>query len=207
MASPISSTPRIKRAGLRGFTLVEVLISSALASVIFLGVLTTFLMMGRNGVNLQSYTELEAQARKALELFSREVRLAYAVTAYSSTSVSLSIPDTSASRTTLLYSVTYTFDTTNNRFTRTGPPADNPAGTSATTTLISNVRQLSGTNPFNYYRYVTGGGYATGYTTNTAANATEIKQIEINFVAQRSNTTVVTATDKVMSARFIVRNK
>jgi hypothetical protein len=184
-----------------------VLIATSLASILLAGVLTTFLMMGRNGVNLQNYTELEAQARKALELFSREVRLAYAVTAYSSTTVTLSIPDTSSNRTTLLYSVTYTFDTGTNKFTRTGPPADNPAGASSTTTLISNVRQISGTNPFNYYRYVTSGGYQTGYTTNTAANTTEIKQIEINFVAQRASTTVVTATDKVMSARFIVRNK
>src|SRR5207302_4378509 len=112
-----------------------------------------------------------------------------------------------SSRTGAGYSVTYTFDTTNHTFTRNGPPADNPAGTVATTTLISNAQQISGTNPLNFYRFVTGGGYQTGYTTNTASNATEIKQIEINFVAQRQNNTLVSATDKVLSARFIVRNK
>src|SRR3954467_9893705 len=116
MDSPISSTPRIDRR--RGFTLVEVLISASLASILMAGVMSTFLMMGRSGMNLQNYTELEAQARKALELFSREVRLAYAVSAYSTTSVTLSIPDTSATRTGAGYSVTYTFDTTSHRFTR-----------------------------------------------------------------------------------------
>src|SRR4051794_20797954 len=118
MDSPISSTPRIDRR--RGFTLVEVLISASLASILMAGVMSTFLMMGRSGMNLQNYTELEAQARKALELFSREVRLAYQVTAYSTTSVTMSIPDTSATRNTLGYSVTYSFDTTNHKFTRTG---------------------------------------------------------------------------------------
>jgi Tfp pilus assembly protein PilW len=187
-----------------------VLISAGISSVILAGVLSTFVMMGRTGANAQNYTELEAEARKALELFSREVRLAYAVTAYSTTSVTLSISDNTSSRTgtgTGAYSVTYTFDTGSNSFTRTGPPASNPAGASSTTTLISNVLQITGVNPFNYYRFVTSGGYQTGFTTNTAANTTEIKQIELNFVAQRKNNTVAAATDKVLSARYILRNK
>lgn len=183
------------------------MISATLTTVLLAGVLTTFLMMVRSGANMQNYSELEAQARKALELFSREVRLAYAVTSYSTTSVTLSIPDTSSTRNALSYSVTYTFDTAGNRFTRTGPPVDNPAATSVTTVLITNAQQISGVNPFNYYRFVTGGGYQNGFTSNSAANSTEIKQIELNFLAKRQNTTVVSATDKVLSARYILRNK
>jgi Tfp pilus assembly protein PilW len=183
------------------------MISAALASILLAGVLSTFVMMGRTGANMQNYTELEAQARKALELFSREVRLAYAVTAYSSTSVTLSIPDTSSARNAFAYSVTYTFDSANKKFTRTGPPIDNPAGTSASTDLITNVQPITGVNPLNYYRFVTGGGYQNGFTSNTAANSTEIKQVELNFVAQRQSTTVAAATDKVLSARYILRNK
>lgn len=183
------------------------MISAGLASIILTGVMSTFLMLGRTGANMQNYSDLEAQTRKALEMFSRETRMAYAVSSYSSTSVTLSIPDTSSSRTALGYQVTYTFDSGQNRFTRTGPPLDNPAGTSSTTTLVTNVQQITGRSPFNYYRFVTGGGYTNGFTSNTAANATEIKQIELNFAAQRQNQTVATATDKVLSARFILRNK
>ena len=82
-----------------------------------------------------------------------------------------------------------------------------PSGANVTTVLMSGVQQISGINPFNYYRYVTTGGYVDGFRNNTAANQAEIKQIEINFVAKRTNTTVATATNKVLSARFILRNK
>jgi prepilin-type N-terminal cleavage/methylation domain-containing protein len=208
MASPTSSTRRINGAGLRGFTLTELMISAVLSTIILAAVLSTFLMILRTGANASNYSELETEARQALEMFSREVRLANSVgSGYSSTSVTLGIPDTSSSRTAVAYSVTYAFDTTNKQFTRTGPPIDNPSGTSTTTVLVNNVQQIPGVNPFNYYRYVTTGGYVNGFQSNTAASAVEIKQIEINFVAQRTNTTVNTATNKVLSARFILRNK
>jgi hypothetical protein len=184
------------------------MISAALATIILAAVLSTFLMLGRTGANIQNYTELEDEARKTLETFSREARLAVSVAAgYSSTSVTLSIPDTSSNRTSIAYTVTYAFDTANKKFTRTGPPVDQPTGTVTTQTMINNVQQISGVNPFNYYRFVTGGGYQNGFTSNTAGNVTEIKQIEINFVALRSSVTVASATNKVLSARFILRNK
>ncbi|MFA6287634.1 MAG: prepilin-type N-terminal cleavage/methylation domain-containing protein [Opitutaceae bacterium] len=204
-ASRISSTPRTEKAR-RAFTLVELMVSMALASFLMLGVLSSFLMMGRSGANAQNYTQLEAKARKALEYFSRESRLAYAVSSYGASSVTLRIPDTSSSRTALAYSVTYTFDGTAGTFSRTGPPIDTPSGTSATTVLLTGVEQITGSNPFNYYRYVTT-GYASGFTSNTASNVTEIKQIEINFILKRTSTTVASATNKVLSARFILRNK
>ncbi|HTJ79574.1 MAG TPA: prepilin-type N-terminal cleavage/methylation domain-containing protein [Rariglobus sp.] len=205
-AYPISSTPRTERSRQRAFTLVELMVSTTLASFLMLGVLSSFLMMGRSGANAQNYTQLESKARRALEYFSREARLAYAITSYSSTSVTLSIPDTSSSRTAFAYSVTYTFDSTAGTFSRTGPPIDSPAGTSATTVLLTGVTQNGSTNPFNYYRYVTT-GYASGFTSNTASNTTEIKQIEINFILKSTSTTVTSATNKVLSARFILRNK
>lgn len=184
------------------------MISAGISGFLLLAVLTAFLMIGRSGWNVRNYTELEAQSRRALEMFSREAREAYAVASgYSATSVTLSIPDTSSSRTTLAYNVTYTFNTSTGNFTRTGPPVDNPSGTSSTTTLISGVQQISGVNPFNYYRFVTGGGYSDGFGTNTAANVTEIKQIEINFLLRTQSTTVAAATNRVLSARFILRNK
>lgn len=182
------------------------MVSTTLASFLMLGVLTSFLMMGRSGASVQNYTELEATARKALEYFSRESHLAYGITSYGSTSVTLQIPDTSSSRTTIAYTATYSFDSSAGTFSRTGPPIDAPTGTSTTTVLLSGVTQNGTTNPFNYYRYITT-GYASGFTSNTASNVTEIKQIEINFIASRANTTVVTASNRVLSARFILRNK
>ena len=207
-AYPISSTRRIERFDSRGFTLTELMISGVLSTVVLAAVLSTFLLILRTGANASNYSELQVQARKALELFSREVRLANSVgSGYSTTSVTLGIPDGSANRVHVAYAVTYTFDPVNHEFTRNGPPPDNPTGASSTTVLVDGVQEIPGINPFNYYRYVTNGGYVDGFATNTAANALEIKQIEINFIAQRKDVTVTAATNKVLSARFLLRNK
>ncbi len=184
------------------------MIAAVLSVIILAAVLSTFLMILRTGANASNYVELEAQARKALEIFSQEVRMANSVgSGYSSTSVTLGIPDASSNPNTVAYSVTYTFDTTKDEFIRTGPPLDDPTGPVSSTVLVDGVQPIPGVNPFNYYRYVTTGGYVDGFTDNTAASATEIKQIEINFLATRTNVTVNTATNKVLSARFILRNK
>lgn len=207
MASPISSTRRIERSrACRGFTLTEILIAFGLASILMTGVMTTFVMMGRTGYLAQNYTELEVEARKALELFSREARMANGVSAYSTTSVTFTIPDTTWDRTATAYSVTYYFDLNEKKFIRRGPPVTDPTGASATTTLVTNVLQIGTTDYIRYFRYVTT-GYSDGYQANLATTGTEIKQIELNFIAQRTRATLATATDKVLSARFILRNK
>jgi Tfp pilus assembly protein PilW len=218
MASPISFIQRTDRCSRCAFTLAEVMIGASISSFLLVGILSTFLLMGRTSANIVNYTDIEAKARTSLEIFSREVHNAHAVTAYSATSVSLSIPDTTSSDPhgtgTGAYNVTYTFDTANKLLTRTGPPLSNPAGTVATTTMVQGVQLVPGTSSFlNYYRYIRqtsyplGQGYIDGFTTNTAANITEIKQIEVSFLLEKKDVTVVAATNKVLSARFILRNK
>jgi prepilin-type N-terminal cleavage/methylation domain-containing protein len=215
-ASQISFSRRTNRRPERGFTLVEVMVGATLSSFLLVGVLSTVLLMGRSSANIVHYSDIEAKARKSLEYFSREARLAYDVPSFSATSVTLSIPDsTSAPKGTGTgaYAVTYTFDTANGLLTRTGPPIDNPTGTSATETILDGVQQLSGTPFFNYYRYVKptaypmGQGYIDGFSNNTATNAREIKQVEVSFLLRKESVTVAAATNKVLSARFILRNK
>lgn len=217
--SQISFIPRTERRSRRGFTLVELLIGTTLSGFTMVGVLSTFLLMGRMGANIQNYTEIEAKARASLEQFSREVHMAYAVTSYSGIGVTLSMPDTTSNRVpvsgTPYYTVRYEFDTGTSSLVRTGPPINDPTGTSSATTLITGVQQLPGSSSFlKYYRYVNptaytnvGEGYFTGFTTNTATSTAEIKQIEVSFLLQRQSQTVATASNKVLSARFILRNK
>jgi prepilin-type N-terminal cleavage/methylation domain-containing protein len=209
MASRISSTRRTERRAQRGFTLSEIIIGMTISSFLMLGVLTTFLLMGRTSANIQNYSELEASARKALEFFGREVHNACDVPSWTGTSVTLTIPDTTDAPKgtgTGSYTVTYAFDTTNKKLTRT-------VG-STTETLLTGVNLVTGSTAFlNYYRYVSqtsyplGQGYFDGFTTNTATNVRELKQIEVSFVLQRTSQTVTAATNKVLSARFILRNK
>jgi len=215
-AFQISSTRRTNRRTKRGFTLVEVMVGATLSSFLLVGILSTVLLMGRSSANIVNYSDIEGKARQSLEHFSRETRLAYAVPSYSATSVTLSIPDTTSAPRgtgTGAYTVTYTFDAGNGLLTRTGPPIDNPTGTSVTSTLLSGVQQIPGTPLFAYYRYVKptsypmGQGYIDGFTTNTATSSREIKQIEVSFLLRKKSATVAAATNKVLSARFILRNK
>jgi hypothetical protein len=194
MAFQISSIRRINRDPVRAFTLVEVMVGAALSALILAGVLSTFLMMGRMGANVVNYTEIEGQARYALEQFSREVRIAFDVTSYSDTSVTLNIPDTTSNPKGLAYSVTYAFDSANKRLTRNGSP------------FITGVVEIPGTPFFNFYRRIRT-GYVDGYSANHVLNSREIKQLEVSFSLQRKNVTVQEATNKVLSARFILRNK
>jgi type II secretory pathway pseudopilin PulG len=187
-------TRRLSRHSRRAFTLVEVMIAAGLSTMILAGVLSTFLMMGRVGANVVNYTDIEAQARTALEQFSREVRMAFDVSSYSDTSVTLKIPDTTANPTGLAYSVTYAYDSANKQLTRDGIQ------------LITDIVAIPGTPVFTYYRRIRT-GYVDGYTTNDVLNATEIKQLEVSFSLQKKNVTVTTASNKVLSARFILRNK
>jgi type II secretory pathway pseudopilin PulG len=220
MAYQISST-RTERSGTRAFTLVEVMVAAGIGSFILAGVVSTFLMIGRTAANTANYFDLESNARQGLEVFGREVRNASNVTAFSTTSVTLTIPDTTSSTTTTLYSVTYSLAadpafTGQNALKRHGPPLSDPAGTVGDTYPIHYV-QPSSTVIFKYFSlqagYINGPGYGPGNSAPTneidpaSLNYAGIKQIELTLTAQRSSSTVVNATNTVLSACFTLRNK
>ena len=232
-AYPISCTRYAinGKARSRGFTLVELIVSAGLAGIIMVGVLTSFLMMGRMGTNIQNYSELEAKARNVLEQFSREARMAYDIndgtslttdftSATSPSNVRFYIPDTTSARegvSTRSYTVTYAFvpdpsDATKTIFTRDGPPINDPTGTVSTTTLMTNVSKLTAsTDYFRFFKHITTTYYASIAVSPSnlfpAASYRDTKQIEVNFISQRTSRTVTTASNKVLSARFILRNK
>jgi Tfp pilus assembly protein PilW len=170
--------------------------------------MTTFLMMGRTGQLAQNYTELEVEARKALETFSRDARMAYGVSSgWGNSTVTFMIPDSSENRTSISYYARYTFDDTAKTFSRQVLNSSGVAVGNATT-LVTKVEHINSNPYLRYFKYVGATtGYSSGYGTNYAASTTEVKQVELNFIARRTTTTVSSATDKVLSARFILRNK
>lgn len=215
------STRRVSGRYQQGFTLVELLISAGLSSFILVGVLMAFLMIGRVSKNLQSYTEIEGSARKALEVMGREIRLALYVTGDANnlllstcgTSVTLSMPDSSANATAIGYTVTYTYDTASKTITRTGPPIYDPTGSSTTSTLVRDVEPISGSSVFFYYRYVNSNylnSYTDGYQNNAVTSPTPIsavQQMEVKFLLKKQWATEKDATNRVLSAQFVLRNK
>ena len=180
--SPNPSDARVHSA--RGFTLVEVMVGAALASAVLVAVLTTFLFLGRSGANLRNYNDMEAQARTSLEIFAEDTRQASGVTWTSSESVTLIV-----NATAIVYSYA------SGKFIRK---------TSAGTKVL-----LSGITNFTFSAYDINGSAITDFSTSTALTTANnsTKQLQISLSASRTNMTVTDATNIVLSARYVLRNK
>lgn len=180
------------RARSRGFTLVEVMIGATLSSFILAGIMSSFLFIGRSGANVQNYNDMESQSRKALEVFAEDVRQASAITWNGTFSGSTSI--------TLVVNslpVIYGYSASTRVFVR--------RDSTSTKVLVTGI--IPGT--FSFKGYTITGAEITALSTaaELAAAGNSTKQLQISLAASRTNTTVVAATNTVLSARFILRNK
>lgn len=171
----------------RAFTLVETMIGATLSTFILSGILSTFLFMGRTGANLWNYSDMESQARRALELFAEDVRQASAITWNSSSSVTLNVNS---------IPVSYSYTSSDGRFTR--------GVGSNTQTLITGI--AAGTFSFKGYN-LSGVEMPVSTSAQLSAAGVSTKQLQISLEASRTTRTVTTATNLVLSARYILRNK
>lgn len=186
--SPARRKRRAARPHTAGMTLVEVLIAATLGSILMFAVISTFIFLGRSGANLANYAEMEMQGRNALEIFAEDARQASELTWNSADSVDLTV---SGSR------ISYTYDSAAEKFTRQTP----------TSTRVL----LTGVTKFEFLAYTIAGATVATSDLSTSAkreSASKVtKQIQISLSAKRSTQTVATATNTVLSARFILRNK
>ena len=187
---PAASAARNRR---RGFTLVELMAASGLSGVILMGVLSSFVLIGKNSYNAANYSMMEAESRRALEMFAQEARMASNITWNNAYSVTLTV--VTASGTT---QATYAYDSAT-----TGTTAKcfyRKTGTSSSTAtplvLVRNVSEFA----FRRYKIVNG-------TDFSATNDLETKQIQIALRTVRTGATTVNATNAVLSARVVLRNK
>ena len=176
-----------RRSRIAGFSLVEIMIGATLSSFILAGTLSTFLFLGRSGANIQNYSDMESQARKALEIFAEDARQASAITWTSNVQVSLTVNAAL---------VVYSYSNANGTFSRSDG--------SGTRTLISGI--TFGTFTFRGYN-LSGTELPLTSAAELAAAGTNTKQLQISLQDSRTNQTVVAATNTVLSARFILRNK
>lgn len=164
------------------------MIAAGLAAFVFAAVISSFLFLVRSGTNIQNYSDMESQARKALEIFAEDVRQASAITWTSNVNVTLTINSSW---------VNYAYNSTNRTFVRTDP--------SGARDLITGI--TAGTFVFQAYSVAGGAPLPLLTAANLTAAGVNTKQLQISLEASRTNQTVVAATNTVLSARFILRNK
>lgn len=202
MASAITTTRRTDRRRLAararstaGFSLTEVIIVATLSAFIMAGVMTSFLALGRNGYNTVNYCIMESDARRALERFAQDARMASDIAWSGSDPDSTnSITLTVLTGTSSTVSVTYAYDSST-----TGTTAKcfyRREGTGTPLILARNVEAFA----FRRYKLQN----ATEYP---AKNNTETKQIQLTLRCVRTGVTVVDATNALLSARVVLRNK
>ncbi len=85
-----TTTPHAKRAP--GFTLPEVMAAAAISSLILAGVMSTFLLLGRTGMNSAAYSSMSSSLRNGLAPFTRDSRLASGVRWHSHQSITFTLP-------------------------------------------------------------------------------------------------------------------
>jgi Tfp pilus assembly protein PilW len=183
------STPPTESRRPRGFTMVEVMIASTLATFVLAGVLSAFLMIGRSGFSAGNYSEMEAQARRGLDQFSGEAREASDIRWNSAQSVTLTVPTSGGSTT-----VTYGYDA--GTFFRQAGAAG------STSPKVPLIRGVSSDFAFRRYRLD-----AAGSSDMEAANDLETKLLQVTLRARRTGATTVAANQRVYSSRLPLRNK
>lgn len=190
-SSPPDHRPRPPRAA--GFTIVELMVSTALAAIIMTGVLTTFLMIGRSSLRLANYSMMETQTRNAFEQLGVDARMASDFTSIYTggviTGFTLTIPNSDL---TAVYQKTYGF--ANSTF-YVVPGADATV-TAGRRNLITSVTSLT------FHRYNISNALIPAATTSDA----DVKHVQASVSARRTGVGVAAATQVIRSTAFTIRN-
>ncbi len=176
----MSASDRSRHAA-AGLTLVEVMVSMTLLGLLFSAVLSSFLFIVRGEQSLAHYTTMNAEARTMLELLSRDAKSAVAVTNFTATSLTLVVPQNTASATA---EVTYEFDAANSSLVRETGGVE--------TRLVSDVDTFT----FHYLN-------CNNATTTSLA---ELKQVQLSLRIMRT-VSLATTSQYVISAQYTLRAK
>jgi Tfp pilus assembly protein PilV len=189
---PVAKRSRLQRRS--GFTLAEVMMAATLTVVVVAGVLSSALMFTRSGYRVGQYTDMENESRKSLEQFGQDVRMAQDVAWTDANSVTLVIPTTATGTATT--TCTYTYNPATQTFSRTF------AG--ATKILLTGIDSctMMGYKIDESQTHDPASPPASWTTVNN-----DTKQLQLSVSSSRSQGAQVKSAQKVISARFILRNK
>src|SRR5690606_27431889 len=87
-----------RRRARAGFSLIELTVAVSIASMALAAVFSTTVFISRSAVATTDYADMTMEARRALELFARDVRMAKDVTAFSEHAVTLTVLTSSGTK-------------------------------------------------------------------------------------------------------------
>lgn len=183
-------------AAIRGFTLVELMVSLTLGIMVMISVMNAYLYLGRNLTRLGLHQQLEAKSRQAVDYLTQDLKAATALaSAPTATSLALTLPTGT---------VTYSYDSGNQRLTRTVDA--NPAVVLLADT--DTAARVVNCTAFAFSFYNTSGGAATDQSTPSTYVALSVKQVSMSFTLEAGTSGNATLTRlSLVTARFSVRNK
>lgn len=180
--SPIARN-RLLKPNRRGFTLVEIMVVVVLSGLILSGIMSSYIAVLKGSMRLWSYEQMEREANRGLEYFARDVRMAKKIVWGGSTSITLTVPQPSGgSDRTVVYSW------------NSGTKSFEKIESGTTTRLVKNVQSFA----FNRYNLAQA----------PASNDYETNQIQVTMTASPpTNNQYAETTKRVLSARFVLRNR
>jgi len=196
----ITTSTNTKRLPYQAFTLVELMFSMTILMIALGSITGTFMVFAKSSASLGEYVDMSSESRKALELFSRDVRAADGIAVIGATSLNgvvytdqglnLTFPDYYGNR-----SVTYSYDSTSGILRR----IENYAGTQSESNLLTGMQQ------FKIQLFQAPGDDFESISGPVASVNEWAKSLQLDAELIR---TVVTLdnTDYIISARFMMRN-
>ncbi len=165
------------------FTLVEISVTTAISSLLFVAVGGIAIYSGRSLTAISNYADLERQSRYALDLMTMELRQALSLTTIATNSITFMGSDTQ--------SVTYIYNT-NGTFSR-------QSGTFSTV-LLTNCDSLK----FTFYGQTIS---TNDFSLTSTTDLTSCYLISVNWTCSKSMIGVKMNTESVKSASILLRNK
>ena len=166
-----------------GFSLVELMVSMTISVIVLAGVVSAFLFLGRTGMGIEQYSDIQNQGQSTLQYFGQDCRQATDAVWTDDDTLTLTVDGSP---------VTYVFS-----------QAD---GTLRRNNGASSWVMLDGVSVFDFEAFdIDANALNIASSPSLASNATKMIQIEVTL--SRSAKTTAGATGQVISARFVLRNK
>ncbi|MBE0540644.1 MAG: prepilin-type N-terminal cleavage/methylation domain-containing protein [Verrucomicrobia bacterium] len=178
--NPAPASHRGRRAGM---SLLETMIAMSIAALVMAGVGSVTIFTARSFLAMGNYADLDDASRTALDVLSRDVRQARAVTAYSSHQITLLANDNST--------LTYSYSPSTSQFTR--------KTATSTTVLLEQCDFLH----FNVYQRNPSNNW-TWYPVQS--DVSTAKLIDVSWKCSRKILGEKVNTESVQTAKIVIRN-